>query len=86
VQAEEIFAFGLGFTLHWKVMSQRLDTDHASTKLHQEIGAARGALYPGPECGAACKAHDFKEFMWQHINFFQYHCCLTARLARINCP
>jgi len=46
MQAEEIFALGLGLTPPWKVMSQRLDTDHTPTKPHLEIGADRGALYP----------------------------------------
>jgi len=86
MQAEEIVALGLGLTPPWKVMSQPLDTDHTPTKLHLEIGADRGALYPCPECGAACKAYDFKEFTWRHLNFFQHHCYLTARLPRINCP
>ena len=84
--AEQIFALGLGLTPPWKVMSQRLDTEHTPTKLHLEIGADRGALYPCPECGTACKAHDFKEYTWRHLNFFQHHCYLTARLPRINCP
>ena len=83
---EQIFALGLGLTPPWKVMSQRLDTEQTPTKLHLEIGADRGALYPCPECGTACKAHDFKEYTWRHLNFFQHHCYLTARLPRINCP
>lgn len=45
MQAEEIFALGLGLTPPWKVMSQRLDTDHTRTKLHLEIGADSRALY-----------------------------------------
>ncbi len=67
MQAEEIFALGLGLTPPWKVMSQRLDTDHTPTRLHLEIGADRGALYPCPECGAACKAHDLKVIV-QHCS------------------
>jgi hypothetical protein len=49
--AEQSFALGFGFTPPWKVTSQRLDTAHAPTKLHLEIGADRGALYPCQECG-----------------------------------
>ena len=66
-------------------MSQRLDINHAPSKLHLEIGADCGALYPCPEHGTACKAHDYKEYTWRHLNFFQHHCYLTARLP-INCP
>ena len=76
MRAEEIFALGLGLTPPWKVMNQRLDTEHTPSKLHLEIGADRGALYPCPECGAACKAHDFKEYTWRLLNFFQHHCYL----------
>lgn len=84
--AKQIFDLGLGLAPPWKVMRQRLDTVHTPTKLHMEIGADRGALYPCPGCGSACKAHDFKESMWRDLKFFQPHCYLTARLPRINCP
>lgn len=84
--AEEVFALGLGLTPPWRVLSQRLDTDHTPTELHLEIGADRGAEYFCPACGAACKAHDFKEYTWRHLNFFQHHCYLTARVPRIKCP
>lgn len=86
MQAEELFALGLGLTPPWKVMSQGPDTGHTPSRLPPEIGADRGALYPCPGCGSACKAHDFREFTWRHLNFFQHHCCLTARLPRLSCP
>ncbi|SMP83323.1 Transposase, partial [Desulfonatronum zhilinae] len=63
-----------------------LDTEDTPTKLMLEIGAERGALYPCPKCGSACKAHDFKEYTWRHLNFFQHHCYLSARVPRIDCP
>lgn len=84
--AEEVFALGLGLTSPWRVMSQRLDVDQSPTELHLEIGADRGSEYPCPKCERACKAHDFKEYTWRHLNFFQHHCYLTARVPRIKCP
>lgn len=33
-------------------------------------------------CGEKCKAHDFREFTWRHLNFFQHHCYLTADVPR----
>jgi len=48
MQAEEIFALGLGLTPPWKIMSQRLDTDHMPTMLHLEIGAAPERCIPAP--------------------------------------
>ena len=86
MQAEELFALGLGLTPPWKVMSQGPDTGHTPSRLPPEIGADRGALYPCPGCGSACKAHDFREFTWRHLNFFQHHCYLMARLPRLSCP
>jgi hypothetical protein len=50
--AQQVFALDFGLTLPWKVLSQRLDTAHTPTKLHLEIGAGRGAMYPCLECGA----------------------------------
>jgi len=32
------------------------------------------------------KAHDFKELRWRHLNFFQHHCLITARVPRVRCP
>lgn len=33
-----------------------------------------------------CKAHDFQKMRWHHLNFFQHHCYLTARVPRVDCP
>jgi len=33
-----------------------------------------------------CKAHDFKEETWRHLNFFQHHCYITAMVPRTKCP
>ena len=84
--AEEVFALGLGLTPPWTVMSQSLETETSPSELHLEIGAERGAMYPCPKCQSLCKAHDFKEYTWRHLNFFQHHCYLTARVPRIKCP
>ena len=46
----------------------------------------RGGQFPCPECGTLCKAHDFSEHTWRHLNFFQHHCYITARLPRVDCP
>ena len=41
MQAEELFALGLGLTPPWKVMSQGPDTGHTPSRLPLEIGADR---------------------------------------------
>jgi hypothetical protein len=37
-----------------------LETDCRPYVLGILLEAGRGALFPCPDCGAACKAHDFK--------------------------
>ena len=75
-----------GDTPPWKLVDQRLDTTTQPNRLHIEIAADRGALFPCPGCGKACKAHDFAEFTWRHLNFFQHHCFITAKVPRTDCP
>ena len=50
------------------------------------VEAERGGLSPCPSCGKACPAHDFAEKTWRHLNFFQHHCHLHARVPRTQCP
>ncbi len=82
----EIFSLGLGMSAPWEVVSQHLDTEKNPHELHLELASDRGSLFPCPECGKECKAHDFKELRWRHLNFFQHHCLLTAKGPRIRCP
>ena len=86
MQSNDIFALGLGLTPPWKLTEQQLDTLKSPHELHLRIAADRGALYPCPECGKPCKAHDFKDLTWRHLNFFQHHCYITAPVPRTNCP
>jgi transposase len=86
MDANDVLALGLGVTPPWKLVDQRLDTTTQPNRLHIEIAADRGALFPCPMCGKACKAHDFAEFNWRHLNFFQHHCFITAKVPRTDCP
>jgi hypothetical protein len=74
MDSNELFALGLGLTAPWKIVSQSLDVKVVPHRLDLRIEAERGALYPCPTCGRSCKAHDFKEFTWRHLNFFQHLC------------
>jgi transposase len=85
LQAEDVFALGLGLSSPWRLFSQRLDMEKNPFELHLEIGAERGAKYPCPTCGAMCAAHDFEEMTWRHLNFFQHHCYISARVPRVKC-
>lgn len=86
MEDQEIFSLGLGLRAPWEVVSQHLETEKTPHELHLELTADRGALFPCPQCGKACHAHDFKAFRWRHLNFFQHHCLLTAKVPRICCP
>jgi len=86
MEEQELFALGLGLCAPWKVSGQRLDIEKGPHELHLEVVAERGASFPCPTCGRACKAHDFARFSWQHLNFFQHHCFIEARVPRVDCP
>jgi len=86
VNSNEIMILGLGLQQPWEITGQILDTGKTPHELRLIIGAKRGAKYPCPVCGKLCSAHDFKEMTWRHLNFFQHHCYITAKVPRINCP
>ena len=86
METREVFSLGLGLSAPWKLSGQRLDIEKRPHELHLEVVADRGAVFPCPECQRACKAHDFESFTWQHLNFFQHHCFITARVSRVACP
>ena len=86
MDATNILALGLGVPTPWRLVEQRLDTGKRPHVLEIRLDAARGTLFPCPDCGQACKAHDFKAFTWRHLNFFQHHCMITAKVPRTECP
>jgi transposase len=86
MHANDVLSLGLGVPPPWKLVGQRLDTDERPNELHIELAADRGARFPCPDCDRLCKAHDFSEFTWRHLNFFQHHCYVTAKVPRTVCP
>ena len=86
MNANDIMTLGLGLIPPWKVVSSELDVEKSPSTLELELSADRGTVYPCPTCGKECKAHDFKEYRWQHLNFFQHRCIITARVPRVDCP
>ncbi len=86
ILGNDVLSLGLGLTPPWKLMDQRLERDKEPHELHLQLAADRGALFACPACGKACKAHDFADFTWRHLNFFQHHCYITARVPRTDCP
>ena len=80
-----ILAMGLGLTPPWRLANQRLVAGKQSLELHLEVVAERGSLFPCPVCGKPCKAHDFAELTWRHLNFFQRHCYIAAKPPLVDC-
>jgi len=86
MDAGEVLALGLGVTPPWRLVGQELETEKSPHELYLRLEADRGALFACPDCGRSCKAHDFAEFRWRHLNFFQHHCYIMARVPRTDCP
>ncbi|RQW70848.1 ISL3 family transposase [Halomonas sp. YLB-10] len=82
----QILTLGLGLEAPWMLKDQHLNTSVSPHRLDLYVEAERGSLYPCPECGKACPAHDFSDKTWRHLNFFQHHCYLHARVPRTKCP
>ena len=86
MDANDVLFLGLGILPPWTLVGQRLDTEKRPKELHIELAAERGALFACPDCARPCKAHDFAEFTWRHLNFFQHHCYITVKVPRTACP
>jgi len=68
MDANQVLALGLGVNQPWRLVDQRLETGKSPHELHLRVEAERGSLFPCPDCGRACKAHDFDEFSWLLIS------------------
>lgn len=86
MNTNDIMVLGLGLQAPWKLVNQHLDLGKHPHELQLEIAADRGSQYPCPYCQQMCSAHDFKEKTWRHLNFFQHHCYINARVPRVKCP
>ena len=82
----EVIKLGLGIDEPWEIVGQLFDMSVEPNQLKIRLQAARGTEFPCPVCGRMCKAHDYKEKTWRHLNFFQHHCCITAKVPRTRCP
>jgi len=86
MDASELLALGLGLQPPWRLVGQRMDTDKEPHEVFLEVTADRDAENPYPECGRLCKALGFHESTWRHLNQFQHHCHVTARVPQVDCP
>jgi transposase len=80
----DLLQLALALVPPWLV--RRSDFDPQRRRLDIHIDFPRGSRFACPGCGAAdCPAYDTEEMTWRHLNFFQHHAYLHARVPRIEC-
>jgi len=52
---------------------------------HLHIDFERGATFPCPHCGKACKAYDTEQKSWRHLDFWDWKTYMHARVPRTRC-
>jgi len=80
----DLFQQALGLTPPWRVVRSEFNPE--SKRLDLYLDFPRGSTFACPECGQSdCKAYDSQEKTWRHLDFFEHHAYLHARLPRIQC-
>ena len=85
-----LFTAALQLPDPWRVSGVEFrDGADGKRELHITIGLASGSRFHCPEAGrgeASCPAHDARERVWRHLNFFQYKAFIHAGVPRVACP
>ncbi len=80
MNSQEIFAIALGLESPWSITE--LSFDKSTSRLDIHLSFTKGHKFEGSD-GLSYTAYDTVERSWQHLNFFQHHCYLHARVPRI---
>lgn len=78
--SKEIFALALGLQEPWSIKDVKFN--QATSQLDIYLEFIKGYQFKS-EDGSVSTAHDTIERSWQHLNFFQHHCHLHAKVPRI---
>jgi transposase len=84
---QELFSAALGLVAPWRV--ERSEFDAGAGRLDLYLDFPRGSRFacPQPNCPQQqCPVHDTDDKTWRHLDFFQYHAYLHAKLPRVRCP
>lgn len=84
---QELFSVALGLVAPWRV--DRSEFDAEAGRLDLFLDFPRGARFACPQPGCTesqCPVHDTEDKTWRHLDFFQYHAYLHARVPRVQCP
>ena len=82
---EKLFHQMLGLGSEWQVTDCRFDENNG---VFLEIKESLGlwATVRCPKCNGPVSCHDHTEFLeWRHLNVFEHHCHIRARLPRSRC-
>ena len=80
INSQEIFAIALGLQDPWKIKNVNFDIN--SSRLDIDLEFTKGHKFTAPD-GNSYTAHDTVHRSWQHLNFFQHHCYLHAKVPRV---
>ena len=78
--SQEIFSITLGLESPCQISSLTFNKENSQLDIH--LIFAKGHKFTSSD-GESYTAYDTVERSWQHLNFFQHHCYLHAKVARI---
>ena len=82
---EELFRAALGLEEPWTVGKVEFSVDEQRLDIWLAYG--EGAQFACPYGDAVqLQPYDAREHTWRHLNFFQFHTYLHARVPRVRCP
>lgn len=86
MDAKELFTMALQLTPEWKVTDCQLDQSARRLTLKLDFKAGSKFAAPGASHQLLCPVYDTVEKSWRHLDFFQYHTELVARVPRVQTP
>ena len=83
MELNQLFQVALGINSTWYIETVQLNDSKKNLEI--KINFTVGAKFPCPNCKSECTGYDTQEKRWQHLNFFNYCCYLSARIPRVKC-
>lgn len=83
MKTNQFFQVALGIDNPWYIKDVKLDKDINNLTINIDFEV--GSKFNCPVCDEVCTVYDTRQKSWQHLNFWQYCCYLTARVPRIHC-
>lgn len=80
INSQEIFTIALGLQAPWKIKNINFDINSSRLDIHLEF--TKGHKFTASDENNYT-AHDTVHRSWQHLNFFQHHCYLHAKVLRV---